>query len=76
MSLLLLKLVATPALVGLAGWASRRWGPAVGGWFAGVPITSGPISLFLALQYGPEFAAGAALGTLWAMSASAAYGIA
>lgn len=76
MSLLLLKLIATPALVGLAGWSSRRWGPAVGGWFAGVPITSGPISLFLALEYGPAFATDAALGTLYAMPAIAAYGIA
>lgn len=76
MSFLLLKLVATPALVGLAGWSSRRWGPAVGGWFAGVPITSGPISLFLALEYGPAFATDAALGTLYAMPAIAAYGIA
>lgn len=76
MPLVLLKLVATPALVGIAGWASRRWGPAAGGWFAGVPITSGPISVFLALQYGPSFAAGAALGTLYAMPAIAAYAIA
>ena len=76
MSLLLLKLLATPALVGLAGWSSRRWGPAVGGWFAGVPITSGPISLFLAIEYGPAFATDAALGTLYAMPSIAAYGIA
>ncbi len=76
MSFLLLKLLATPALVGIAGWSSRRWGPAVGGWFAGVPITSGPISLFLALEYGTAFATDAALGTLYAMPSIAAYGIA
>lgn len=76
MSFLLLKLLATPALVGLAGWSSRRWGPAVGGWFAGVPITSGPISLFLALEYGAGFATDAALGTLYAMPSIAAFGIA
>lgn len=76
MSLFLLKLIATPALVGLAGWSSRRWGPAVGGWFAGVPITSGPISLFLALEYGTGFATDAALGTLYAMPSIAACGIA
>lgn len=76
MSFLLLKLIATPLLVGIAGWSSRRWGPAVGGWFAGVPITSGPISLFLALEYGASFATDAALGTLYAMPSIAAYGIA
>lgn len=76
MSLLLVKLIATPLLVALAGWSSRRWGPAVGGWFAGVPITSGPISVFLALEYGDAFAADAALGTLYAMPAIASYALA
>lgn len=76
MSLLLVKLVATPLLVALAGWSARRWGPAVGGWFAGVPITSGPISVFLALEYGDGFAADAALGTLYAMPAIASYALA
>ena len=41
-----------------------------------MPITSGPISLFLAIEYGPAFATDAALGTLYAMPAIAAYGIA
>jgi len=72
MSLLVFKLVATPLVIGLAGWASRRWGTAAGGWMAGLPVTTGPISVFLFLEYGPEFARQAALGTLYAMPAIAA----
>ena len=61
---LVLKLVVTPALIGAASLASRRWGAAVGGWLVGVPFTSGPVALFLALDHGPSFAASAAVGML------------
>ncbi len=61
---LALKLVLTPALVGIASLAGRRWGPAVGGWLVGLPFTSAPVAFFLALSYGPAFAAAAAVGTL------------
>ena len=47
-----------------ATWAARRWGPAVGGWIVGLPLTSGPIAFFLALEHGPAFAARAALSTI------------
>ena len=60
-----LKLLLAPLLILLATLAGRRWGPAVGGWLAGLPLTSGPVSLILALEQGPEFAARAALGTLF-----------
>jgi hypothetical protein len=62
--LLVLKLVLTPLLIAAATVAGRRWGPGVGGWVAGFPLTSGPVSLFLALEQGPEFASVAAVGTL------------
>ena len=44
--------------------AGRRWGPTVSGWLVGLPLTSGPVSFFLALQQGKLFAAHAAQGTL------------
>jgi hypothetical protein len=72
-TLLLFKLFATPAIIALAGWASARWGAAAGGWMAGLPLTTGPISVFLAIEYGPGFASEAALGTLLAMPGIAAY---
>ena len=61
---LILKLVLTPALIGAASLAGRRWGAAVGGWLVGIPLTSAPIALFLALDHGPSFAASASVGML------------
>ncbi len=62
--LLLFKLLLTPLLVGLVSLAGRRWGPTVSGWLVGLPLTSGPVALFLALGLGRSFASNAALGTL------------
>jgi hypothetical protein len=61
---LLLKLLLAPGLIGAATLAARRWGPGVGGWLVGLPLTSAPVSIFLALEQGPAFAARAAGGTL------------
>ena len=72
----LLKLLLAPALILLATMAGRRWGPAVGGWLAGLPMTSGPASFILALEQGPEFAARAALGTLFGLVSLAAFSLA
>ena len=63
----LLKLVLAPVLILIATLAGRRWGPAVGGWLAGLPLTSGPVSFILALEQGPGFAARAAIGTLFGL---------
>ena len=70
---LVLKLVLTPLLIGAASLAGRRWGPAVGGWFVGLPLTSGPIALFLALDHGTSFAAAAAAGSLTGTIAEVAF---
>ncbi len=64
MESLILKLVVTPALIGAASLAGRRWGAAVGGWLVGIPFTSGPIALFLALDHEASFAASASVGML------------
>lgn len=68
---MLLKLVVTPLLIAVATLVARRWGHGVGGWLAGFPLTSGPVSVFLALEQGPDFAAGAAAGTLLGLAAMA-----
>jgi hypothetical protein len=62
--ILALKLLLTPLLVGLATLAGRKWGHRVSGWLIGFPLTSGPVSVVLAVQHGPRFAAGAAVGIL------------
>jgi hypothetical protein len=70
---LVLKLVLTPALIAGASLAGRRWGQAVGGWLVGLPLTSGPVALFLALDHGAGFAAAAAFGSLAGAIAEAAF---
>lgn len=64
MANLLLRLLLTPSLICLASLAGRRWGPLVSGWLVGLPFTSGPVTLVLALGHGESFATAAALGTL------------
>lgn len=76
MEVFFLKLVATPLLVGAASLAGRRWGAEVGGWLVGIPFTSGPIALFLALDSGLHFAAQAATGILAGTVSQAAFAVA
>lgn len=64
MNTLLLKLILTPSLIGAASLAGRKWGHAISGWLIALPMTSGPITFYLALTHGTSFAAGAAVGTL------------
>jgi hypothetical protein len=73
---LALKLILTPALIGAASLASRQWGPAVGGWLVGLPITSAPVAFFLALEHGAPFAARAAAGTMAGTISQAAFSVA
>ena len=64
MDTLLLKLIITPALIGTASLAGRRWGDSISGWLVALPLTTGPIAFFLALTHGNAFAAASAAGTL------------
>src|SRR5262245_34444712 len=73
MPVLVLKLVLTPLVVALATLAARRWGSNVGGLLAGLPLTSGPASVYFALEQGPTFARHAAQGTLLGITAVAAF---
>src|SRR5512146_3574672 len=73
MNSLLLKVLVTPALIGTASLAGRRWGHSISGWLVALPLTTGPITLFLALSHGPAFAATAAAGTLAGGMSQAAF---
>ena len=64
LNLFLFKLIITPVLIGSVTLAGRRLGPVVNGLLVGLPLTTGPISLILARQFGLEFAASAAVGNL------------
>jgi hypothetical protein len=71
-----LKLTVTPLLILAASLVIRRWGEIVGGWFVGLPLTSAPVCLFLALDQGVGFAAAACLGSLAGAASEAGFGLA
>lgn len=73
MDTLALKIIVTPLLIGAASLAGRRWGPAVSGWLVGLPLTSGPVTFFLALSHGASFAAAASAGVLAGTISQAAF---
>lgn len=60
MATFLFKLILSPLLIGAVSLLGRRWGPAISGWLIGLPLTSGPVVLFLALDQGTAFAAASA----------------
>ena len=62
-----LRLALVPAAVWLASLAARRWGHAASGYLGGMPLIGGPITLFLALEHGADFAARSATVTLAAI---------
>lgn len=64
MNVLALKLILAPLIIGSASLAGRKWGPAVSGWIVGMPLTSGPVIFFVALDHGVSFAESSALGVL------------
>lgn len=69
----IIKLILTPLLIGGATLLSRKFGPVVGGWIVGLPLTSAPIAFFLALGQGNVFAAHAAVGMLMGLISDAAF---
>ena len=71
--MLMLKVVLAPALIALASGVERRWGPAVGGWFVALPLTTGPVLFILSIERGQRFAATAAAGALLAVVSLAAF---
>lgn len=73
MSTLVLKLVLTPALIAAASVVQRRFGAVVGGVVVGLPLTSAPVALFLALEHGKRFAETAAIGTIAGLAAETAF---
>ena len=69
------KLVLTPLLIASASLAGRRWGALLSGWVIALPLTSGPIALFIALDLGPAAGAQAATGALVGASAQVAFSV-
>ncbi|MCJ2087320.1 hypothetical protein MKK88_15200 [Methylobacterium sp. E-005] len=69
MSLIAAKIAITPTLMWAVSAAARRWGSLVGGLLSGLPLTSAPISIYLAAEQGEPFAAEAAIGSVEGLGA-------
>lgn len=76
MNLLVYKATLTPLAIGLATAAGRRFGPAVGGWVAGIPFTSAPVAIFVTLDHGVLFGTITAAGILAGAASQAAFALA
>jgi hypothetical protein len=74
--MLLLKLALAPLLVAAATLVAQKWGPRLGGLLMGLPLTTGPIFLLLAINQGPHFAAGVSVGILFGLVGLAAFAVA
>ena len=55
MGLALAKLLLTPFFIGGMSLIARRWGPAIAGFLVALPLTSGPVVIFVALEHGIDF---------------------
>jgi len=69
MGLLLLKLTVTPMLMAIVSLAAKKWGNLVAGILAGMPLTSAPILIYMAIEQGIPFAKQAANGSLNGLAA-------
>lgn len=73
MNLLLAKLILTPLAILAAILVGRRWGDTFGGWLAGLPLTSAPVAIFLAIEQGPAFAAASSAGSMAGVASQASF---
>ena len=63
-------------LILVASFAEYRWGHTVSGWIVGLPLTSAPVILLLALEQGGGFAAASAQGALLGLVSLSAFSLA
>jgi hypothetical protein len=67
------KVVITPLLIASASLAGRRWGAMTSGWLLALPLTSGPIALFISLDLGSPAGVQVAAGSLLGATAQIAF---
>jgi hypothetical protein len=75
LSILALKVVGTPLVIGIATLVGTRWGPTVSGWIGGLPLASGPLTYFLTVEQGAAFGAASATATLSGLVAVSAFAV-
>src|SRR5580704_6261917 len=59
----------------LVSYASRKWGTGFGGLLSGMPLTSGPVSVYLMIEQGRGFAAVSAVSSLVSIGAVAMFSL-
>jgi hypothetical protein len=64
MSILVLKLILAPVIIGSVSLAGRYWGTSISGWLVGLPLTSGPVIFILAISHDTAFAFNSVNGVL------------
>lgn len=73
---LLVKMLITATIVVSASLIAERTGPLVAAMVATLPVSAGPVYVFLALEHGDPFIAEAALGSMGANVATMAFSLA
>jgi hypothetical protein len=73
MLIVLAKIALAPLLLAACTFTAHRFGSSVGGWLLGLPLTSGPVSVFLFAEHGATFAEKAARATLLGVVAGAIF---
>lgn len=71
-----IKLLVAPTLTAFATLLARRFGQSIAGWLVGFPFTSAPVSVFLAIEHGNDFAAAAATGSIASALAAGIFALA
>ncbi len=72
LTILLLKVMLVPLLIGAITLAGRRWGPTVAGWLTGLPVVAGPTMFFIVFEQGTVFGEQAIVGMLLGVIAALA----
>jgi len=67
------KIVLTPLLIASTTLAGRRWGALLSGWLMALPLTSGPIALFITFDLGRAAGVQTATGVLVGATAHIAF---
>ncbi len=73
--LVVVKILTIPVLLWMVALISKRFGPMVAGIVSGLPIFSGPIVFYIALEQGADFAARSALGAFPGMIGYVMFGV-
>lgn len=76
LTFLLVKMLVTAAIVVSASVVAERTGPLIAAMVATLPVSAGPVYAFLALEHGDAFIGEAALGSMGANMATAAFSLA